>query len=137
MKKSRKHLKDLARLTSYLKKEGARLEKLISRSASSEASPLVADVLHRLSARHDVALTDLGLVSAAEAAARTSAKAEKSAPKASKKPAKKPAKKAGKAPAAKKATKPRKAAAKKTAPVKAVRTPKPKPKPKPKAVPAT
>ena len=126
MKKSKKHLKDLARLASYLKKEAARLEKIASRAAQSEASPLIAEVLQRLALRRDIAMNDLGLVSAAEAAVRKADKANK-APKKTAKPAKKtaPAKKAvaKKAPAKKAVAK--KTAAKK-APAKSPRGRKPK-----------
>jgi len=127
MKKPKKQLKTLSRLSAYLKKEGSRLEKLIARSGEGSDSSLVDGVVRRLAERRAVALADLGLIEAADEAARKAAKlaqAEKSSAKksgkaASKKAAKKVPKPA-KAPAksSRKATaKPaRKAAAKKAAP---------------------
>lgn len=109
MKKSKKHL---SRLSAYLKKEGSRLEKLISRTANKEDSALVDGVVERLSLRREVALADLGLVKAAEAAMRKESKVPKSKKASSKKvpkkvsknkrkPALKSAKKAGKSTPAK------------------------------------
>ncbi len=119
MKKSKKHLKDLARLASYLKKEAARLEKIASRAAQSEASPLIAEVLQRLALRRDVAMNDLGLVSAAEAAVRKADKANK-APNKTAKPAKtRTAKATAKKAAPAKKAPAKKAVAKKTAAKKA------------------
>jgi hypothetical protein len=128
MKKPKKQLKTLSRLSAYLKKEGSRLEKLVARSGEGSDSSLVDGVVRRLAERRAVALADLGLIEAADEAARKAAKlaqAEKSSAKksgkaASKKAAKKAPKKPAKAPAkaSRKATaKPaRKAAAKKAAP---------------------
>lgn len=128
MKKPKKQLKTLARLSAYLKKEGARLEKIVARSGESEGSSLVDGVVRRLSERRAVALADLGLIDAADEAARKAVKsaraakssAQKSGKTAKKKAAKKAPQKAAKAPAKaprKAAAKPaRKAAAKKAAP---------------------
>jgi hypothetical protein len=106
MKKSKKHL---SRLGAYLKKEGSRLEKLISRTSQTDESVLVKGILARLSARREIAIADLGLVNAAEEAIRKAAKTKKASSKKAAKPAakkgvkapRKAAKKAVKAPAAK------------------------------------
>jgi hypothetical protein len=128
MKKPKKQLKTLSRLSAYLKKEGSRLEKLVARSGEGSDSSLVDGVVRRLAERRAVALADLGLIDAADEAARKASKlahaakssAKKSGKAASKKAAKKAPKKPAKAPAksSRKATaKPaRKAAAKKAAP---------------------
>ncbi|MEN9708573.1 MAG: hypothetical protein RIQ68_981 [Pseudomonadota bacterium] len=124
MKKPKKHLKTLARLGAYLKKEATKLEKIIARSGESEGSALVDGILRRMTERRAVALADLGLVDAADEAARQavkSARAKKASAKKSgkasvKKVTKKAPKKAAK-PSRKPAAKPaRKAAAKKAAP---------------------
>ncbi len=129
MKKPKKQLKTLARLSAYLKKEGTRLEKILARSGEVEGSSLVDGVVRRLSERRVVTLADLGLIDAAEEAARKAAKsAQKSGKASAKKAPKKAPKKTAKSPAKastkvstksprKAAAKPaRKAAAKKAAP---------------------
>lgn len=93
MKKSKKHL---SRLSAYLKKEGSRLEKLISRTPDNGNSTLVESVVGRLSARREIALADLGLVEAAEEAMRKASKAAKSKKASGKKAPKEPSKKNGK-----------------------------------------
>lgn len=113
MKKPKKQLKTLARLSTYLKKEGARLEKIIARSGEVDGSSLVEGVVRRLSERRVVALADLGLIDAADEAARKAAKsAQKSGKAAAKKLAKKAPKKAVQSPAKPSTKSPRKQAAK-------------------------
>lgn len=124
MKKPKKHLKTIARLRSYLKKESVKLEKIIARSGEIEDSSLVDGIIRRLADRRTAALSDLGLIDAADEAARKAVKsgrAEKaSARKSRKASAKKAAKKAPKkvAQSSRKIVKTpaRKAAAKKTVP---------------------
>ena len=113
MKKPKKQLKTLARLSAYLKKEGTRLEKILARSGEVEGSSLVDGVVRRLSERCVVALADLGLIDAAEEAAHKAAKsAQKSGKAAAKKAPKKTSKKTAKSPAKASTKSPRKAAAK-------------------------
>jgi hypothetical protein len=113
MKKPKKQLKTLARLSAYLKKEGTRLEKILARSGEVEGSSLVDGVVRRLSERRVVALADLGLIDAAEEAAHKAAKsAQKSGKAAAKKAPKKAPKKTAKSPAKASTKSPRKAAAK-------------------------
>ena len=79
MKKPKKHLKSLARLNAYLKKEGSRLEKLIARISDIEDSALIKGVVAHLSERREIALVDLGLVDAASEAMRKASKVSKAA----------------------------------------------------------
>ena len=123
MKKSKKHL---SRLSAYLKKEAARLEKLISRVSDVEDSVLIKGVVSHLVARREVALSDLGLVAAAEDAMRKASKSARSKKAAAKKVLKKGAKTRAKAPR-KAAPNPKKKAPRKAAAVKGpVRGRKPK-----------
>lgn len=94
MKKSKKLKKDLSRLASYLKKETARLEKLMAHAIDSDIS--TADVWRRLQDRQRAALADLDAIRASEATAKAQEKtaAKKSASEARKKPAAPVAKKA-------------------------------------------
>jgi hypothetical protein len=91
MKKPKKLLKDLGRLGAYLKKESTKIEKILSRSMEKDGSPLLIEIIQRLAARREAAMTDLGLVSAAQEAASKGVKVvrpKKPAKKANKKPAK-------------------------------------------------
>lgn len=114
MKKPKKHLKTLARLGSYLKKEAAKLEKIIARSGDSEDSSLVEGVVRRLGERRSIALSDLGLIDAADEATRKAVKSARTKKSSSKKP--------GKA-SAKKGTKTGAKTGTKTAPKKETKTP--------------
>jgi hypothetical protein len=71
-------LKSLARLSTYLKIEGSRLEKLIACMSDIEESALIKGIVAHLSERRETALVDLGLVDAASEAMRKASKAVRS-----------------------------------------------------------